>query len=185
MSENEFANGANGRFDGLSDLFKTGGQPRQYPPSVGEALVGLGTYFGSFAQYSEEPKTLDLAREMKTLREMKELADHVASELGKRYDFMRLVLLPERFEAEGLQNLKAEGLGRISLRGDIYASILPGKKEDAFMWLGDTGRGDLIQPTVNASTLKASLKKAIEAGEEVPDDIFRVTPYTTAVISSR
>jgi hypothetical protein len=185
MSENEFANGANGRFDGLPELFRVGGHPREYPHSVAEALVQLGTYFGTYTQYTEEPKTLDLAREMKALRDTKDLADHIASELGKRYDFMRLALLPERFEAEGLQNLKAEGLGRVSLRGDIYAGILPGKKEDAFTWLGDTGRGDLIQPTVNASTLKASLKKAIEAGEDIPEDIFRVSPYTTAVISSR
>lgn len=185
MSDNEFANGSNGRFDGLAELFQAGGNPRQFPPSVGEALVRLGTFFGQFAQFSETPKTLDLAREMKALRDIREDADHVLSELTRRYDFMRLQLLPERFESEGLQNLKAEGLGRVSLRGDIYAGIQPGQKAEAYQWLGDTGRGDLIQQSVNASTLKASLKKALESGEEIPENLFRVAPYTMAVISAR
>lgn len=181
---NEFANGANGRFDGLDLLYKAGGKPRLYGESVGLSLAHLGTYFGPEPQANPaDMPTLDVVREMRALRDAKDAADLVAKELGRRYDYLRLALVPERFDAEGLQNLKIEGVGRISLRGDIYASIRPGQQDDAFQWLDDNGRGDLVKKTVNASSLKATLKTMMQNGEDIPEDLFKAEPYTMATIT--
>jgi len=187
MSEefgNEFANGANGRFDGLDLLYKAGGQPRLYGEAVGLALAHLGTYFGPEPQPNPDTlTTLEVIREMHALRGAKDAADLIAKELGRRFDYLRLALVPERFDAEGLKNIKIEGIGRVGLRGDIYASIKPGMQDEAFQWLDDNGRGDLVKKTVNSSSLKATLKKYMEEGEDIPENLFKAEPYTMATIT--
>lgn len=188
---NEFANGANNRFAGLDVLYKEGGEPRRAPSNVVESMLHLIDFFdgvdGSHAArkaLERIPTTVELAREFYALKQAKEHADEVAKELGRRYDHMRLAVMPERFEAEGLKNIKVDGVGRVGLRGDMHAAILPGMKEKAFEWLDDTGRGALVQRTVNPQSLKASLKKVLEGGEEeIPDTIFRVSPFTMATIT--
>lgn len=183
---NEFANGAGNRFEGCPEMYKAGGRPRIASEEVQAAFLMVRDFFatgkgGSILGVDMAP--LDLVREMKALKDAKEAADAVAKELNRRWDFMRLQLIPETFEAQGLKNAKLDGVGRVSLRGELYASILPGQKEAAFTWLDDNGRGDLVQKAVNSSSLKASMKKMLMSGEEIPEDIFKVTPYTMATIT--
>jgi hypothetical protein len=181
---NEFANGNGGRFDGLDDLYKAGNHPRLVNDDFKSAYLTVRAWCQGGDVNPVDMLTIDLVREMKALKDAKEAADAVAKEINRRWDHMRLALIPARFEAEGLQNLKLEGVGRVGLRGDLHASILPGKKDAAFEWLDDHGRGDLVQKSVNASSLKASMKKLLEAGEEeIPEEIFKVTPYTMATIT--
>jgi hypothetical protein len=183
---NESANGAGNRFDGLDASYKAGGSPRAASKELQESMLAVREFFstsGGGSILSEDIGTLDLVREMKALKDAKEAADAVAKEINRRWDYVRLALVPTRFEDEGLTNAKLAGVGRISLRGELYASILPGKKEAAFEWLDDNGRGDLVQKAVNSSSLKASMKKMLMDGEEIPEDIFKVTPYTMATIT--
>ena len=119
-------------------------------------------------------------RELKT--DLEELEDQAKAVRGLK-DFIEKVALVEAMESTGIPNFKVAGIGRVNLRGDLYVSIKSGMKEDAYRWLEDNGRGDLIQPQVNASTLKASVKAAIEKGESFPDGLFNITPYTTAVLT--
>ena len=181
---NEFANGAGDRFKGLDDAYRANGQTRDIPQEVKDAYISVREFFKGNRTLTEDLPTLELVREMKALKDAKEAADLVAKEINRRWDHMRLALIPARFEAEGLKNAKLDGVGTVSLRGDVYASILPGQKEAAFEWLDDHGRGDLVQKQVNSSSLKASMKKLLETGEEeIPEDIFKVTPYTMATIT--
>jgi len=43
----------------------------------------------------------------------------------------------------------------------------------------------LIQPTVNAQTLKAFVKERMKAENELPDGILKVTPFSRAVIYTK
>jgi hypothetical protein len=79
--------------------------------------------------------------------------------------------------------MNIDGVGRISLRADIYASVKSGMKETAYTWLSDVGAGDLIQDSVPPSTLKAFLKNRLKAGEDIPEDLFNVTPYQQATLT--
>lgn len=176
------ANGAFGRFDGLDLLYKDGGVPRGRPESVGCALDVVLNYWSTRVN-DGDMTTLQLVHELKAAKVAKEAADIVAKELGKRYDFLRLIVIPGAFESDGIEALKVDGVGRVGLRGEIYASINKEHKDEAFQWLDDTGRGALIQKTVNAATLKASLKKMLKDGEEVPEELFKVTPFSMAVIT--
>lgn len=136
--------------------------------------------FGAFyAQFT----TLEACRRLAEMRRDKDNAEAELTALNKEIDFVSKVLLPGKFQDEGIKNLSIDDVGRISLRADIYASVKSGKQVEARQWLSDVGSGDLIQPTVNPSTLKAFLKARIKAGEEYPEDIFNVTPYQQATIT--
>lgn len=127
--------------------------------------------------------TLSLIREMKSVQVEKDSVDELLSALNKRYDYLRLKAIPDRFDNEGITNMKVEGVGRVQLTADLYASIKSGKKEEAYQYLSDTGHGDVIQPSINPSTMKATIKAMIQKGEEVPEELFTVTPFSRASIT--
>lgn len=127
-------------------------------------------------------ETLDLVRAMGNLQTIKDALEAELSALNKRYDYVRFVAVPSRFDAEGIVNMKVEGLGRVQLASDLYASIKSDKKEEAYQWLSDTGHGGAIQPSIHPSTFKAMIKAMMLNGEEIPEDMFTVTPFTRASI---
>lgn len=101
----------------------------------------------------------------------------------KKFDHLRMNLIPEMMENEGINKVDFDGIGRVATQGNIYASIIKGKKEEAYDWLRDNGHGDLINGTVNASSLKAFLKECMREGIQFPDDLFKATPYMMATIT--
>ena len=101
----------------------------------------------------------------------------------KRFDEIRKVKIPALMEEMGLDGTKVTGIGRISLRQEAYASMNKERKPEAYAWLEENGHGDLIQPTVNGSTLKAFLKEQVKKGEIIPDELFNFTPYEMATIT--
>lgn len=103
--------------------------------------------------------------------------------IRKVYDITRTDVVPGKMDEEGIANVKYDGIGKVCLQGDLYASIKAANKAEAYEWLDDNGYSSLIQPTVNASSLKATLKKRFKDGEEIPEDLFTVTPYTRAQIT--
>lgn len=105
--------------------------------------------------------------------------------VNAEYDYLRLNLIPSRFEEEGIENITIEGIGRVSLTGDMYVSVLAENRERTYEWLCDIGKESLITKTVNASTLKAAVKAMIRAGEEIPEDLIKVTPFTRASITRK
>jgi len=137
----------------------------------------------SASPVDQDSSLTDLAIEFGKLREVKDLVDQLSTRLNKRFDYLRINLIPAKFDDAGITMIKVDNVGRINLRPDIYASIRTENREDAYQWLKDNGREDLVKENVNAATLKASLKKMIEQGEEFPSHLFKVTPYTMAVLT--
>jgi len=126
----------------------------------------------------------DLARHMKDVRAELDDADAIKKKHQKRFDFLRLQAIPTAMDDEGLTNFNLDGIGRIGLTSDIYAGIVSGQKANAYKWLEDNQHGDLIQPTVNASSLKAAIKQILKKGEEtLPEELFKVTPFSRASIT--
>ena len=127
--------------------------------------------------------TVDIVRAMAELRTKKDELEEKLKLINVEYDYLRLQRIPEKLDEEGIQGMKVEGVGRISLRGDVYVSVLAENRGMFYDWLRDTNRGDLIKDTVNASTLKASVKEWIKKGESLPEEFLKVTPFTMAVIT--
>jgi hypothetical protein len=126
---------------------------------------------------------IDLIREMKSIQTAKEQAEANLKELNKHFDFLRVTKIPQMMEDSGIRNLNVEGVGRVSLTADMHVSVKSEMKEKFYEWLRDNGRGDLIQPNVNASTLKATVKNMVREGEEYPEELLNVSPFTRASIT--
>lgn len=119
---------------------------------------------------------------MRVLQEQKDALEADLSEVNKELDLIRTKKIPELMESMELRNVTIEGIGRVQLAADIYASTREGKKDAAMQWLRDLGYDNMIQETYNSSSLKALLRRMLAEGVDVPDDIFNVTPFTRASI---
>lgn len=135
-----------------------------------------------FVEY-DKMTLVELVREMRNIQSAKESAEDVVKALNKRFDFLRITKIPQVMEDEGIQRLSVDGVGRVSLTADMHVSVKEGQKDAFYDWLRDNGREDLIQPTVNSSTLKATVKNMVKQGEEFPDQLLNVNPFTRASIT--
>lgn len=120
--------------------------------------------------------------EMRALEERKEAAEAELKVINEQLDIVRKVRIPETMEALGLRNATFEGLGRVQLAEDIYASTREGQKDAAMTWLRDLGYSDMIVETYNASSLKALFRRMIKSNTPINNTIFNVTPFTRASI---
>ena len=128
-------------------------------------------------------RTVQLAREMKKLLTEKENLTFAAHICQKRLDEIRLTELPEAMENAGFEKMTIADVGTVYIRADLFASIPAAVKEEARAWLVDNGHGDLISTTINGSTFRAWCKEQIKLGEQLPDNLFKIVPYTMAVIT--
>jgi len=135
-----------------------------------------------FAQY-DGMSLMELIREMRRVQLAKDDTEAELKRHNKVFDFLRITKVPQMMEDEGIRNLNVEGVGRVSLTADMHVSIKEGQKETFYEWLRDNGRADLIQPNVNPSTLKATVKNMVKEGEVVPEEMLNVSPYTRASIT--
>lgn len=139
-----------------------------------------------YAELEQRWKSTTLVDLGAAIRNMNEAIAQLAEDktaLQKEYDYLRFTLVPRVMDEQGIELLKIEGVGRLGLTSDINCSIKASAKEGAYEWLGDNGYGDLIQPTVNASSLKSAIKKAMADGLEVPEALFNISPFTRASVT--
>lgn len=146
----------------------------------------LTTQASGWSEYKEKwpgMELKDLAPIMRDLQKFKEALKEQLSVINVLFDDIRINIIPAVMEADGIKTATFVDVGRVSITADIYASIVADKKEDAYAWLEEEGLGDLIQETINASSLKATLKDRLKTGGDIPQELFKVTPYSRASIT--
>lgn len=131
-------------------------------------------------KYKKVADYKELIRLMADAKVRKEAADEEKKMRDAEYDVLRIERVPEAMEGAGIENVRLEGIGRVSLTGDMWVKVAD--KGGFFGWLKKHKLGDLIVPQVNGSTLKAFVKGRMKAGKEVPESL-KVTPYTRASIT--
>lgn len=124
----------------------------------------------------------ELCADMKFLQNEIDGLEESVKVKKKQLDELRLKKIPDLMEELEVKTATFEGIGRVQLAGDVYASTIEGKKAEAFQWLRDLGYEDMIVETYNMSTVKALFRKYLKDGVEIPGDIFNVTPFTRASI---
>lgn len=120
-------------------------------------------------------------RKMRDLQAEKEKLDGLLKIINAHYDVIRMETIPEKMDEDGVENMRVEGIGRVSLTADMFVATT--NKQGLFQWFREQHLGDMIQDTVNASTLKAFVKRRMKEGKDVPSDYLRVTPFTRASIT--
>lgn len=134
--------------------------------------------------YGHDRKTLELAPELDAVRRAKDYLDDLLKFVNACHDVLRIEIIPEAMEREHIHNINIEGLGRLSLTPDLFVSLKKDMDRDGFFkWLRARKLGDLIQDTINSSTLKAFVARRIKEGKDYPTDYLNVTPYTRASIT--
>lgn len=121
-----------------------------------------------------------MAKRMRQLTEFDEAIKQVTKVLNDEYDQLKLKGLPDLMSELDMRTFTVEGAGRVQLAGDVYANIPADKKEEAFKWLKENRYESLVQETVNSSTLKAWAKEGMTSGRDIPEELFKVTPFTRA-----
>lgn len=126
-----------------------------------------------------------LARVMNDLAQTKTVLEEKLKEVNQQYDSIRMRVIPDMMADEGITNITIKGIGRITITPDVFASIVKDKQDEAYQWLADHGMGDCIQETVNASTLKALVRRMLRDPDapEIPEHLFKITPYSRASIT--
>jgi hypothetical protein len=119
---------------------------------------------------------------MKDLQAQKDALEEQVSDVNRQLDELRLKKIPELMESLGIRNTTFEGIGRVQLAADLYASTREGKKQEAMQWLRDCGYEGMITETYNASSLKALFRRQMAEGTDIPDEIFNVAPFVRASI---
>ena len=126
----------------------------------------------------------ELAQHMVELRDQIDALRSETTDLQKEYDQLRKVTIPELMESMGIENVKIEGVGRLSLRQEAYCSVRANMKDALLRWLDDHGHNELVSETVNSSTLKAWVKAQLAEGLEIPpDEIINFDPFEMATIT--
>ena len=128
---------------------------------------------------------IQMARKMAEIEKSKMEVEDLYNRINGEYDEIRVNLLPEQMEEEGLTGLKIEGLGSIVLTADLQVTTKGGAKEGLYQWLRENDLDDLIQDNVNASTLKSFVKKRMQEGKDYPSDFLNVHPFTRASIKRK
>lgn len=121
-------------------------------------------------------------RRMSELEQEKERYAAIVADLNREYDEIRRKTIPDLMNERGIRNMTFEGLGRVQLAADCFASIVAENKERAWQFLRDCGDDGMITQTVNGSTFKAWARRKLEAGVELPPDLFKVEPFLRASI---
>ncbi|KKL86467.1 hypothetical protein LCGC14_1944450 [marine sediment metagenome] len=124
-----------------------------------------------------------LARFMHDVHKELDRITEEKSSAQKRFDHLRMTKLPDTMENEGLESFKLEGVGRITLTSDIWVRIPSKSRERAYTWLRDNQFSDIIVGTINAGSLKATMKGLLAKGAKIPEDLFTCTPFTRASIT--
>ena len=125
----------------------------------------------------------ELALRMRDCQAALAEAQQRVTELNAWHDVIRFEAIPNKMDEEGIDHVTYDGIGRIGLTGDMFVSVKPGMKEQLFAWLKAHNLGSLVQPAINASTLKAFIKGRIKKGEELPAEFVNMTPITRASIT--
>lgn len=123
-----------------------------------------------------------LVRAMVFVRGKKDDLEAQLAEVNAEFDVLRIELIPAKMEEQGIENIRYEGIGRVSLTADMWCHVQD--KQGLFGWFRKNRLKDLITETVNSSTLKAFVKDRMKAGKATPPaEVLKVEPYTRASIT--
>lgn len=127
-----------------------------------------------------------LARAFVALHRLKSRYEEFGKQFNALFEVYKNQHVPEALEAEKLANVAlAEGF-RISVSTQVRASIREGKKGEAYDWLRNHDLGDIIQETINSSTLSAAARELLEGNVELPEAEFNVyTAFNTSVTATK
>lgn len=132
----------------------------------------------TFKQLMALAAKLNVEEQVKLMDVVKSQVDVASSKHAKLHAFhsaMAYSITPTAFEEADIQSIKVLGVGTAYLSDDVRVSVVKGEtdsattriREKAYKWLESNELGDLIQETVNASSLQAAIKGILEKNRDI------------------
>lgn len=170
---------------------KTSDEPKPMPALLEPELIAINeTYsqavtairhlFGALLRAENRLKELGVpvpeaialyARVYSVHEKIEEVSKHTGA---LKQTFSRNIV-PTAMDDSGTTNMTISEGHRLTRTADkIFASIPTEHRDEAFSWLREHEAGDLIQETVNASTLSAYARTMMEENKELPESLFTV-----------
>ncbi len=127
-----------------------------------------------------------LVAEARRMDELKRRIDELGFEktkLQKEYDALRYREIPELMEARGVEKISIADLGTVYLEGKVDVCIPAATRDEAYRYVEEVlESGEIIKPFIQTSTLKTAGKQWVMDGQELPEDLFKVSIYQLAKI---
>lgn len=148
-----------------------------------------------------EPSPLDnlraLSQRMIHLKEEETRLNNELSGIKEQINKLELELIPDTFDSLGIDEIKLSNGMKLKVSQMYVANISKTRLEEAHQWLRDHDAGDLIKTQlildanlegvlkkleiefgrdekVHNQTLRKFVREKLEAGEEIPHDLFGV-----------
>lgn len=119
-----------------------------------------------YEKYKDLPYK-DLALRMMELKKLATEAETAFKAAAAEFDVIRLRVVPQRLNADGMSSIRLDGIGRLGLTSDAYCTVIPGLKPDLIAWLkSDAENALLVKEDINPSTLKSLVKGMAERHNE-------------------
>lgn len=110
------------------------------------------------------------------LDEERKLLNTIIERLSRKH-------IPEQMREEGVSTMTLSDIGARFTISQRYTASMP-DKIGGMQWLRDHGHGDLIQETVNSSSLASFAKDFITTkGEDLPETFFKVNLMDTTSVT--
>jgi hypothetical protein len=103
-----------------------------------------------------------------------EVITGILKPLKEEIELTKTVRIPEAFARDKVKTLTTESGYRVTVSMNVYAGFREGQREAAYEWLRNNGMGSIIIETVNSSSLSKLARETLEAGKELPDELFNV-----------
>ena len=151
------------------------------------ASNALGEIHKQVAELVATVKTLpleDALIQYYFLEDAYDALDEARKAIYKQVEDLKNRALPELMADKKAKTLTLEIPGverarRFTTNRRLSASILPDRKAEGYAYLRENGAENLIQETVNSSSLSSYAKQMIEEqGMDLPDDTFKLSTMT-------
>lgn len=124
----------------------------------------------------------ELAIQMATLQSEIDERKQIQTSLQKELDELRNKVIPDLMDEEDLPRMTLKGIGTLSLFPMASVKQVEGAGPSIRQYLTENGWGDIVVPTVNASTLRSLVLEQMKEGHVFPEDLFNITTWTQARI---
>lgn len=135
------------------------------------------------------PTTASSYKELATfIRDQKieiKAAENTLKALKADLQMVQEEVLPQKMEADELTSLNVDGIGRLTVAPQFRASVKAEHKMAMQEWLKENGFIELVQETINSSTLKAWVKEQLEEGNEVPTDYLNLHSFDIVTLTKK
>lgn len=121
-----------------------------------------------------QAKKIDIKALETQLKALKADLQHVQEEV-----------LPAKMDSDGMTSVQVSGIGRLTVAPQFRASVKATHKHLMQDWLKEHGFIELVQETINSSTLKAWVKEQMEAGNEVPTDYLNLHSFDIVTLTKK